>query len=244
MHSAELQMTGLLKHFDIAMCCLWIITEFLCLIGIIKYKKSILPPLSQLVIAPFEFAVVIFFVIRNAIANYALYSYFAWAIIEIIIVRYYYKYHLLPKKLKRWYVILLMLQTIVLLILLLNANGSFAFFGVFNTLIAIIIWFVYLYKTDYPMNAFSLCVFILKLFADTTGSIAYISDSPVIIRCILIAMVTVDICFLPTWFYFRKRQKQGIYVSTEKSKKSGYANNSANKSQSKTNNKIKRKKQK
>ena len=217
-------MTGLLKHFDIAMCFLWIITELLCLIGIKKYKKPILPPLSQLVIAPFEFAVVIFFIIRHAEANYALFSYFAWAIIEIIIVFYYYKFHLIPNKLKHWYVILLILQTVVLVILILNIDGSFAFFGVFNTLIAIIIWFVHLYITDYPMNSFTLCIFIFKLFADTTGSIAYVFNSPVIICCILIAMVIVDICFFPTWFFLRKKQKQQINISkrnTERKKSSG-----------------------
>ncbi len=66
------------------------------------------------------------------------------------------------------------------------------------------------------MSAFPLCNFIFKLCTDVTGSIAYVTNSLVIIRCILIAMVIVDVCFFPTWLFHHKKQKQRKNVSKRK----------------------------
>ncbi|MCR5042089.1 MAG: hypothetical protein K6C36_08355 [Clostridia bacterium] len=212
-------MPEFLKRMDVVMCCLWIVTELLCLIGIKKYRKPVLPPMSQLVIAPFEFAVVIYFIITHAVANYAFFSYIAWAAIEIVIVKYYYRYRLIPQKMKSWYIVLLAAQTAVLLVFILKVEGSFPFFGVFNTLAAIMIWFVYLFKPNYPMNHYTLCVFILKLCADLAGTVVYFPGSSAVIRGILVSMVLVDVGFFPAWAVLRRSpQKQKLGVKNKPKK--------------------------
>lgn len=58
-------MYELINYLDIAMCFLWIITYTLVLIGTVKYRYPLIAPISQAIIAPFEFAVLIRFVIHG-----------------------------------------------------------------------------------------------------------------------------------------------------------------------------------
>lgn len=46
---------------DMAMCVLWIVTYTLVLIGTIRYQYPVISPITQAIIAPFEFCVAVSF---------------------------------------------------------------------------------------------------------------------------------------------------------------------------------------
>ena len=73
---------------DSAMCMLWIMTYTLVLIGTIKYRYPMIAPITQAIIAPFEFSVLFLFHKLGLIElSYATLAYLYWAIIEVAIFR-------------------------------------------------------------------------------------------------------------------------------------------------------------
>ena len=56
-------MENIRTYLDATMCLLWIVTYTLVLIGTVKYKYPLIPSVTQLIIAPFEFSVWLGFII-------------------------------------------------------------------------------------------------------------------------------------------------------------------------------------
>ena len=116
-------MSAFLQSVDIIVCFLWIAVELLAYIAMKKYKTPTISPLSQLVVAPFEFAVTIWLFLKHVSLGYAFFSYLFWTIIEISIIVYLYKLHAIPKKWGKWYIVFLLVLTGLYLYSLHFQNG-------------------------------------------------------------------------------------------------------------------------
>lgn len=58
-------MAALRAILDLMMCCLWILTYTIVLLGTIKYNYPLISPVTQAIIAPFEFAVLYRYIIKG-----------------------------------------------------------------------------------------------------------------------------------------------------------------------------------
>ena len=207
-------MTSLLRSVDVIVCFLWVAVELLVFIAMKKYKAPTISPLSQLVVAPFEFAVTIWFFMQRLSLGYAFLAYLLWTIIEILIIVFFYKLHAIPQKWEKWYIVILLISTCVYLYSL-HFQYGMLLFSTLSTLIAIIFWYIYIFRPSYPITLFTLLIFIIKLLADILGLVVYFSSSPIIIRCISTSMAALDLCFIPTWFVlYRRNKNRGITFTT------------------------------
>ncbi len=78
---------GMMTVLDIAVCFLWAVTYSLVFVCTVKYRFPLISPVTQLLIAPLELAVLLNFVINNNFnINYVTLSYIYWSIIEIAIL--------------------------------------------------------------------------------------------------------------------------------------------------------------
>ena len=188
---------------DISVCCLWAATYSLAFIGTIKYRFPLLSPVTQFIIAPLEFAVLIGLIINNNFhLNYVSISYLYWSIIEISLLILVAKLKNINVKSILIYLSLLSVFTYGMYYLVVIKDGMF-YFNYFNTFVGELLWLKYINKDNYPMEPISLCVFVFKLIADTFAISVYFGEGPLIINTICLILPLLDFAFIVT--YFEKR---------------------------------------
>lgn len=195
---------------DIAMCALWILTYILVLIGTIKYRYPLISPITQAIIAPFEWSVLFlqFNKLGGISVNYVFIAYLFWAILEIAIFRaivktgYVKKHHVKP------YIVMVILITMIMLYLVVLKQIMF-FFSYFNTFLGMLIWVGFICKKNYPMKGISLAVFIVKFIADVLRAMVYWGKGSWLINVLSILLPILEFFFIPVWFVRRKISKRG-----------------------------------
>jgi len=205
-------MQGLALHLDIIMCLLWITTEALCLFGTTKYKRAFMSPLSQLFLAPIEVGAAIYFVFETGIFHYSALAYIAWSIIEFLIIKQYYSFKIIPKRRIKGYVIFIVILTIIITWFLFTTNWALSFFSCFNTMMAVIVWFVWIHRPEYPINLLSLIVFILKLVGDIIVICTYFNSFSFFLRCIIFILAFCDFLFILAWIWLYKKRKGSLLL--------------------------------
>ena len=200
-------MSGPMLIADILMCCFWIATECLCLYGTKKYKKAIMSPFSQILLTPLELSIAILLLTSHESNKYVTISYTCWAVIEFLTIRLYFKHSIVPKKWRKWYIFSIICLLITFISLFTHVDDSLFILNCFVTMLAIIVWYVHVFSPSYPITNLTLIIFFLKLIGDILANIVYLNSSLIIVKCSLIILMTVDFCFIPTWFILRHKRK-------------------------------------
>ena len=201
-------MIGIQRILDMSMCCLWILTYTIALIGTIRYKYPLISPISQMITASFEFSVVYFFMICGSLElNYASFAYVYWSVIEVAIIYVMIRCNYIPKERVKVYLVFLSILTCVMCYLVGHQKQMF-FFSYFNTFIGELIWLYHICKKDYPMKPLSLLAFMTKFIADIVAIPVYFGTSPGLIDVICITLPILDFIFIICFFIKRKNMSK------------------------------------
>jgi hypothetical protein len=201
-------MSNLQLVADIAMCLLWVATYALVLVGTIKYQYPLISPITQAIIAPFEFSVILLFVKSGIFRfDYASVIYVIWVIIEIAIIFVMLHKKYVKRNLILPYIGMILLITIIMFYFVVVSEHMF-FFSYFNTFIGIIFWLFFVIRhRDFPMKKITLAIFISKMTADVAAMIAYIGKGHLFIQSICILLPLTDAIFI---FVYMKRTRGKI----------------------------------
>lgn len=189
---------------DTAMCLLWMVTYTLVLIGTIKYRYPLISPISQAIIMPFEFSVLLLVTaVGQYKFNYASGAYLYWTLIEIVIIIVILKSGFMKKKHIVPYISFVVIFTI-LMVYLVTIKSNMFFFSYFNTFVGDVIWFGFILKNDYPMKPIALATFITKCVADILGACVYFGNGNFVINMMAVLLPSLDLVFILVYFV-RKR---------------------------------------
>ena len=182
---------------DTAMCIFWIATYTLVLIGMVKYRYPLISPITQAIIAPFEFSVLFLFVKLKAFRlDYASLAYLYWSIIEMLIIAVMIKHGSIQKKYHIPWVALIIVNTAVMTYFVTLREEMF-FFSYLNTIVGMIIWLGFLIqRKDYPIKPLTLAMFLSKFIADILGYLVYYGTGNWIENMMCVLLPVVDIVFL------------------------------------------------
>jgi len=195
------------------MCLLWIVTYTLVLIGTIKYRYPLIAPITQAIIAPFEFSVLIRFIIQGSLDfGYVSLAYIYWTIIEILIIGVIIKRGYIQRKLIIPYLLLICTMTGIMCYWVVIKNCMF-FFSYFNTFIGELFWLHFILKTDYPMKPLALAAFVAKFVGDAISIPTYLGDGIWLISAICVLLPVLDFLFILIYF---KRSKERKHLSNYK----------------------------
>lgn len=194
-------------YLDAAMCFFWITTYTLVLIGSIKYKYLLISPITQAIIAPFEFAVVGSFIRDGVSINYAFIAYVYWSMIEIVILLVALKGKSIPSKYKGPYIICFFIMVCVMYYLVAIKRWIF-FFSYFNTFVGEIFWLAYVFKKDYPIKPIALAIFLAKFVGDTIAVPIYLGTGIWIISLICLLLPVLDSVFI--FVYIERGQQVSV----------------------------------
>lgn len=190
---------------DISMCMLWVTTYILVLIGTIKCRYPLISPITQAIIAPFEWSVLfLFHKLGMAGFNYAFIVYLCWAIIEIVIFYAIEKLGYIKKRYIKPYIVLILVITLLMLYLVAIKEYMF-FFSYFNTFLGVFIWAKFIRHKDYPINGISLSVFIMKFLADILGAMVYFRMGSMIISLLSVFLPVLDFYFILIYIVRKKK---------------------------------------
>lgn len=191
---------------DAAMCFLWILTYTLVLIGTIRYKYPLIPLATQAIIAPFEFAVFIRFIISSRLhIDYIFLAYFYWTVIEIAIIYVILKSEKFRPSRCFPYILLIGAITCIMCYLVL-IKGWIFFFSYFNTFVGEIIWFCYILRKDYPMKPLALASFIAKFIGDAVSVPVYFDCGIWFLSLISVLLPVLDFIFIVV--YINRKRKE------------------------------------
>ena len=187
---------------DTLMCALWIAAYALCFVSTIRYKYPALSPVTQLIIAPFEFAVLFRMIrFRTLTANYISVAYICWTLLEfgLLFLMLKYGFHFEPKKTAAY--IGACIAITVLMIWLVAYKNQMYFFSYFNTFIGELFWFGYILKKQYPMKALNLAVFIAKLIGNAVSVPVYLHVGTAFSKALCVLLPVLDLCFIAVYLY-------------------------------------------
>ena len=200
-------MNDLFVVLDIALCGLWILTYTLVLIGTIKYHYPLISPITQAIIAPFEWSVLFLFLkLEISITDYAFITYLYWGIVEIAIIYVILRMGYIKKKLIKPYIALIVMVT-GFMVYLVTIRQHMLSFSYINTFLGVLIWAKFIRNKNYPMKGFSLAIFATKFLADFLGAIVYYGDGIWIINIVSILLPVLDFCFIIEFFLRKKSGK-------------------------------------
>ena len=200
---------------DELMCVLWVITYTLCFISTIKYQHLALSPMTQLMIASFEFAVLFSFISKGTLGfDYVSIAYLYWTFIEIALCVLVVKYAFQSNRKKTFIFLSAMTVMTALMIYLVAVKEYMFFFSYFNTFIGELFWFYYILKEDYPMKPLNLATFIAKFVGDAISIPVYLLTGNVISSIICVLLPILDFCFV--YVYFARSRKNWQTGQTEK----------------------------
>lgn len=191
---------------DVSMCMLWITTYTLVLFGTIRYRYPLISPITQAIIAPFEFSVLFLFIKLNAFQlNYASVAYLCWSVIEIVTIIVIVRAGYIRKKYILPYVGAVLLITGIMVWLVAVKQYMLAF-SYINTFVGMSCWLAYVIRRkDYPMNGITLTIFLMKLTADILGCLVYFGQGSLAVNALSVMLPVVDFCFIPTYFMRKKK---------------------------------------
>lgn len=197
-------MTELQIILDTTMCCLWVLTYTIVLIGTIKYKYPLISPITQAIIAPFEFAVLYCYIINGYLGlNYVSLAYIYWTFIELAIIYVMIKSNFIPKKKVAAYLTILCVLTCLMCYLVGHKEQTF-FFSYFNTFIGELIWLYHIHRKKYPMKPLSLIAFMAKFIGDAISIPVYFGIGSWLINFICVSLPILDLVFIVINFLRRK----------------------------------------
>ena len=178
--------------FDIFMCLGWFIVYILIIIGSIKYNSPLISPFGQAVIASFELAVFIGYFLSGAyIIDYVSLVYILWGIIEILITYIF----IIKGFIKKGQLILYLffLTALVLtMIYLIYFKEMYFFFSYFNTIIGELIWLFYIKREEYPINKYTISIFLIKFIANAVSIPVYYGKGNFFISFMSICLPIID----------------------------------------------------
>lgn len=181
------------------MCLLWIMTYTLVLIGTVRYKQPLISSVTQLLIAPFEFAMWLGIIIADGFStHYVTVAYTYWTIIEIAIIYVVLKTGNTPLKHKVFYLIAVCILTCIMYYLANIKEWAF-FFSYFNTFVGEIFWFFHFCKKDYPIKPITLAIFVTKFIGDAISIPVYFGSGIWIISMISVLLPVLDFLFVLTY---------------------------------------------
>lgn len=194
------------------MALLWIATYTTVFIGTIRYKYPLISPITQAIIAPFEFAVVIKFILSGQIGfDYVSLAYLYWTLIEIGIIAATIHLGYIPRKKISSYLLLVFLITAIMCYFVAYKDYMF-FFSYFNTFLGEIFWFSFIRKREYPMRSLSLIAFWTKLIGDAIAIPVYFHTGIWLSSVMCVALPVLDLCFVLSWFFSRRRTKKSEMI--------------------------------
>ena len=198
---------------DIFMTIAWTITYVLCVIGIIIYKKRIIPTYFFTFNFAIEIACLIYFCIHKA--TYLIFIYSIWALLEIAMIVLFFRYHLLNKKNIIQHALLLAANVLIAMYLIMEKK-QMTVINYLYALIGVIIWYIGIFKKDYPLRALTLIIFVIKFLADASVIYTYFDVSKPFVDVVCIALPALDFTFIPTYFILKRRNKFVLNVNEEK----------------------------
>lgn len=188
------------------MCVLWITTYTLILIGTVKYRYPLISPLAQGVIAPFEIMIAVLFAISGSLnLDYVSIAYTYWALIEIAIIVAILKLRFIPKRKILLYVAFV-ICVFAVLIYGVAIREQILLFSYVNTFIGVALWLSHILRHEYPMNGFTLIIFIIKFVADILAGIIYYGSGSWLVDILCVLLPILHFAFLVIWIC-RKKQK-------------------------------------
>lgn len=193
-------MSAIQKFFDVYMALSWVLVYMLVLIGTIKYKYPIYPPLAQLVIAPLEFSV-LFFRIHHGIygIDYVSIAYTFWPIMQLILFSIAVKNEYIKKTHAPLFFALLVLLS-VLMVYLVAYKNHVLLCNYVNTFTGEVIWLLHFSRKDYPTNRLVLAISIIKLIADGILLFVYLGSGSWICDTLCVLLPVVDLMFITVYF--------------------------------------------
>lgn len=198
------------NHIDAVMCFLWILTYTLVLVGTIRHKYPLISPITQLIIAPFEFAVVIKMLIAGNLGfDYISVSYLYWTIIEIAILAVMIGYGFVLKEYVVPYLLAVIAVTALMCYLVGFAGHQF-FFSYFNTFVGEIVWLVHILKKDYPRKPVVLMIFVAKFLGDAISIPVYFGRASLVISLLSLLLPILDFVFVHVYFLRSAEGKNNI----------------------------------
>lgn len=201
-------MTHIETILDVTMCILWIATYTLVLIGTVKYRYPLISPMTQAVISPFEFAVLIRLILVGSFGQiYVFTAYAYWTLIEIAIIWVILKSGYIKRKYIVPYIVLVCVMTCVMFYFV-TVKGQMFFFSYFNTFIGEVIWFRFILKKDYPMKPIALLAFFTKFIGDSFSIVVYFGDGIWLSNVMCVLLPVLDFAFILVYF---KRSRQNEF---------------------------------
>ncbi len=211
--------------FDVLLSIFWIITYTLVLIGTVKYRFPLIPPVTQAIIAPVEFSVLLSLIDRSSFCwDYVSIAYAYWCAIEMVIIGVAIKKQITPTKWVAMGIALFVMVMIPTFCCVVIHRGMF-FFTYLNTFTGVVAWLVFVSRRkDYPMNGMTLAIFIAKFLGDVATIPAYFMDGDWVIRALAILLPVCDSLFFLLYFLRRRKNIEELTQSEQnvKCKKQGH----------------------
>jgi len=206
-------MSGIIVFLDAAMCLLWIATYILVLIGTVKYRYPLISSATQLVIAPFEFVMLLMMLGGGFRADYITGAYFCWTAVEIAVICVIVKSARIRTWCKGMYILAVCLMTNLMYYLVVLRGWNF-FFSYFNTFVGVLLWFGYFLKRDYPEKPLVLAAVVTKLLADTISIPVYFGKGGWATDLLIVLLAVLDFAFLLVCVErWRTRRSKRIYAT-------------------------------
>lgn len=206
-------MSEIVKTTDAVMCFFWITTYTLVFIGTKKYKYPSISPITQAVVAPFEFAVTIVH-LKGMVLNYALIAYFYWSFIEIAIITLIVRQGKFIKQRLKTYILFIVLLTCIMVPIVKLENGML-YSSYINTIIGAIFWYFFILNPNYPVKPINLLAFLAKFIADILGMMVYYGSCDIIVDTMSVFLPVLDFFFILTYL-FRRFYKEKYEILYEK----------------------------
>ena len=197
------------QYLDFIMCLLWIVTYLTVLVSTLRYKYPTISPFTQLIIAPFEFAVLSRFLLRGGGHTlwYVTIAYVIWSVVEILIIIAVLRIGRYSRRFIAVYIAAILVITALMVYLVAYQNQMF-FFSYFNTFIGEILWFLYvLRRKDYPIETLTFLLFFTKFVGDAIAIPVYFRTGTWISSLICVMLPMLDGAFIFVHIY-RDEQEQ------------------------------------
>lgn len=198
---------------DVFMTIAWTIAYVLCIIGIIIYKKRIIPTYFFTFNFAIEIVCLIYFCMHKS--TYLIIIYLIWAFLEIVMIILFLKYRLINEKNIIQHVLLLIANVLIVAYLILE-KGQMTIINYLYALIGVIIWYIGIFKKDYPLRALTLIIFVIKFLADASVIYTYFDVSKPFVDVVCIALPILDFAFIPTYFILKRKNKNALTDNKEK----------------------------
>ena len=198
-------MGGIGRIADMLMCLLWVTTYALVLAATLKDKYPAISPITQAIIAPFEFAVTASF-LQDFSLHYVSAAYLCWSLLEIGTIALFLQRQYIRPRLAGPYLAILFLLTCLMAYVIRQPRGTIVF-SYLNTILGTVFWYGHVRRRDYPVTVLHLCFFVTKYCADVLGVITYFRQHGPFVSAMSVLLPFLDSIFILTW-YARHQERQ------------------------------------